>query len=81
MKPGADQNLQLVHRAYCYLRLSGLEPAPALAGMRSSLDALANAEDERAHEAVWSQLQVLAVREEECEPSAPALLRGHMVYP
>jgi hypothetical protein len=81
MKPGSEQNLQLLHRAYCYLRLSGLEPTPALAGMRTSLDALVNAEDARASEAVWARLQALAVRDADCVESSPPLVRGHMVYP
>jgi hypothetical protein len=81
MKPGSEQNLQLLHRAYCYLRLSGLEPAPALAGMRASLDALAEVGDARAKEAVWSRLQELAAHGEERLASAPELVRGHMVYP
>lgn len=81
IKPGAELNLQLLHRAYCYLRLCGLEPSPALAGMRASLDALASAEGPRAREAVWARLQASTPPSSERVPSAPPLLRGHMVYP
>jgi hypothetical protein len=78
MKPGAELNAQLLHRAYCYLRLSGLEPSPALVGMRESLDELVRSNDVTA---VWARLQELTARDVERVPSAPPLLRGHMVYP
>lgn len=81
VKPGSELNLQLLHRAYCYLRLCGLEPAPALVGMRASLDALASVDAPAAREAVWARLQALIPRPDEAAPSGPPLLRGHMVYP
>ena len=81
IKPGAELSVQLLHRAYCYLRLSGLESESALAGMRASLDALSSADPSRATEAVWTRLQELTTRPVEREPSAPPLLRGHMGYP
>lgn len=79
VKPGAELSLQLLDRAYCYLRLSGLEPGPALAGLRESLDALTSSDDSR--DAVWERLQALTAHPVERAPSAPPLLRGHMVYP
>jgi hypothetical protein len=81
MKPGAELSVQLLHRAYCYLRLAGLEAAPALEGLRAPLDALASSSGAAGGEAVWARLQELTARAVERMPSGPPLLRGHMVYP
>lgn len=75
MTPGAELELQLLNRAYCYLRLSGVDGATALQGLRASLEALG-----QGREVVWSRLQALRPDGAPC-PSAPPLLRGHMRYP
>jgi anaerobic glycerol-3-phosphate dehydrogenase len=81
MKPGAELNLQLLDRAYCYLRLSGLEPAAALEGTRASLEALTRSPDGREVETVWSRVEALSSQADDFSLSAPPLMRGHMVYP
>ena len=80
MNPGGEFKLQLMQRAYCYLRLSGLTEAAALEGMGASLDALISSS--QGTEAVWARIETFSASHTNVlVPSAPPLLRGHMVYP
>ncbi len=78
MKPGAELDLQMLNRAYCYLRLSGVDAASALEGLRTSLEVLG-----QGGEVVWSRLQAVrwSVASGVEGRSPPPLLRGHMRYP
>ena len=80
MTPGSELNLQLLQRAYCYLRLSGADEPSALRGMRASMNALADAGDGEGSEAIWRQLESLTSWIPPIEPSAPPVLRGHIAY-
>ena len=80
MTPGSEQNLQLLHRAYCYLRLSGVDGPSALQGMRASMNALADAGEGDGSAAIWRQLESLTSWIPPIEPSAPPVLRGHIAY-
>lgn len=81
MTPGDELNLQLLHRAYCYLRLSGVDAPTALQGMRASMNVLADAVDADAAQAIWRQLENLTRHDAEAVASTPPLLRGHIGYP
>lgn len=80
MTPGSELNLQLLHRAYCYLRLSGVDEPSALQGMRSSMNVLADAADGEGSAAIWRQLESLTSWIPPIAPSAPPVLRGHIGY-
>ena len=79
--PGTELNLQLLHRAYCYLRLCGVDAPTALQGMRASMNVLADAVEGDGGQAIWRQLETLTSQNTELVPSTPPLLRGHIGYP
>lgn len=81
MTPGTELNLQLLHRAYCYLRLSGVDEPTALQGMRASMNVLADGVEGDSGQAIWRQLETLTSPNTELLPSTPPLLRGHISYP
>ncbi len=81
MIPGLEPHLLLLHRAYCYLRLSGVEPGGALEAMRTSMGALVEGAGPDARERIWREVERLSLAHEEAPlPKAPPLLRGSMHY-
>ncbi len=80
MTPSSELNLLLLHRAYCYLRLSGADGPFALRGMRTSMNVLVDAGEGEGREALWRELEALTSWIPPIEPSAPPVLRGHIAY-
>lgn len=81
MTPGLEPHLQLLHRAYCYLRLSGVDPTAALHATRASMGALGEGDGPEARARIWREVERLALAHEaDPVPSPPPLLRGSMRY-
>lgn len=81
MTPGLEPHLQLLHRAYCYLRLSGVEPGVALQATRSSMAAMVEGDGPDARERIWREVEQLArAHQAPPVPPSPRLLRGSMHY-
>lgn len=88
MSIAAEPCLQLINRAYCYLRFSGLDPAAACQQLQTLTDQLADFDprggrDEASRERLWQQVVERAAQTGAARPelaAAPALLRGHVRY-
>ena len=81
MTPGLEPHLQLLHRAYCYLRLCGVESHAAMAATQASMAALMHGDGADARERVWREIELLAAAHDAAPvPPSPPLLRGSMQY-
>ena len=88
MSIAAEPCLQLLNRAYCYLRFSGLDAAAACQQLQTLTDQLADFDpqggrDEASRERLWRQVverAALAGAAWTEVAAAPALLRGHVHY-
>lgn len=81
MTPGLEPHLQLLHRAYCYLRLCGVSSQAALEATRSSMGQVMNGDGLGAQERVWREVELLAATHEaDPVPPCPPLMRGSMHY-
>lgn len=81
MTPGLEPHLQLLHRAYCYLRLSGVDPTAALQATRASMASLEDGAGPELRERIWREVERLAfAHEADPVPPSPPLLRGSMHF-
>jgi hypothetical protein len=79
--PRLEPHLQLLERAYCYLRLSGVNPAAALKATRSSMATMVEGDVADARDRIWSEIEQRSRGPEPSPvPPPPPLLRGSMHY-
>lgn len=86
MKPADEPCLQLLHRSYCYLRLSGVTSNDACKALRTLIshleqDATALNDDTQIQQLVWQQVRDYADSHTTIQPKpTPPLLRASMHY-
>lgn len=81
MTPGLEPHLQLLQRAYCYLRLCGVASQAALEATRASMGQLTHGDGIDAQDRVWREVELLAATHEaDPVPPSPPLMRGSMHY-
>lgn len=88
MSPATEPCLQLLNRAYCYMRFSGMDAATACRHLHALMDRLADFDpqggrDEASRDRLWQQVVERAAEAGDALPhlaDAPQLLRGHIRY-
>ena len=88
MSLATEPCLQLINRAYCYLRFSGMDAATACQHLHALMEELADFDphggrDDESRERLWQQVVERAAVPGDAPPGGvevPPLLRGHIRY-
>jgi hypothetical protein len=88
MSLATEPCLQLLNRAYCYLRFSGMDAATACQNLHALMEGLTDFDpqggrDAESRERLWQQVVERAAVPRDAPPGGaemPPLLRGHIRY-